>query len=188
MSEQIPESDDEQAARAVSRVQIAKHVTKERLLILEDMLDDDVRRSKIAVLLMEFDEAYKVRSRVRHFADARDMKLVCWDILHGVFTEWVDYKGGPTDGGATQARILTVRRDYKYNLPYVVKIDNGEGEMQDDKTVRMAGRAHSLTVLLSDWEARRLAQTVYDHIRDWETTHFARRRDAMTNVLPTRPY
>src|SRR5918911_2552009 len=95
----------------LTRVQIYKYVTKDRVLDISDMLSLDPRRNKISFTLLEFDENYKARTRVRHFVDVPDFKLVCWDILHGIFTEWTDHKGsvlhraGTMDDDETQARV-----------------------------------------------------------------------------------
>src|SRR5918911_5369083 len=100
-----------ETAREITRVQIYKYVTKDRVLDISDMLSLDPRRNKVSFTLLEFDENYKARSRVRHFVDVPDFKLVCWDILHGTFTEWTDHKGsvlhraGTMDDDETQARV-----------------------------------------------------------------------------------
>src|SRR5918911_3638345 len=116
-----------ETAREITRVQIYKYVTKDRVLDISDMLSLDPRRNKVSFTLLEFDENYKARTRVRHFVDVPDFKLVCWDILHGIFTEWTDHKGSAHDEGM-QARVFTLRKDVKYRQPYVLKIDNGVGE------------------------------------------------------------
>lgn len=178
----------------ITRVQIYKYVTRDRVLDISDMLNLEARRSKIALTLVEYDEKYKAQTRVRHFADAPDFKLVCWDILHGSFSEWADHKGSPTHhGGATdgegasaalQARVLTLRKDVKYRQPFVFKIDNGVGENLPGGAVKMVRATDSLTLLMPEWDARRMAQTVLDYIRDWETINFRKRQEAQTIVLP----
>lgn len=168
----------------LTRVQIYKYVTKDRVLDISDMLSLEPRRSKIAFTLLEFDENYKATTRVRHFADAPDFKLVCWDILHGVFSEWTDHKGSPAgDTGALQSRVLTVRKDVKYRQPYVLKIDNGEGEALPGGAVKMVRATDSLTLLMPEFDARRMAQVVLDYIRDWETINFRKRQEAQTVIL-----
>jgi len=170
-------------ARELTRVQIYKHVTKERLLEVSDMLNLETRRSKIAFTLLEFDENFKATTRVRHYADAPDFKLACWDILNNCFDEWTDHKGGPHEDGI-QARVLTIRKDVKYRQPFVIKIDNGIGETMPGGAVKMVRATDSLTLLLSEWDARRMAQTVLDYIRDWETVNFRKRQEAQTILIP----
>lgn len=172
------------AGRDLARVQVFKHVTKDRVLDISDMLNLDARRSKIAFTLVELDENYKARTRVRHFVDVPDFKLVCWDILGGLFTEWTDHKGSREPGGeGMQARVLTLRKDVKYRQPFVLKIDNGVGEVVGNGAVKMVRATDSLTLLMPEWDARRMAQTVLDYIRDWETVNFRKRQEAQTVVI-----
>lgn len=169
--------------REITRVQIYKYVTKDRVLDISDMLSLDARRNKLAFTLVAFDENYKAQSRVRHFVDVPDFKLVCWDILHGAFNEWTDHKGSVHDEGM-QARVLTLRKDPKYRQPYVLKIDNGVGETVGNGAVKMVRATDSLTLLMPEWDARRMAQTVLDYVRDWETVNFRRRQEAQTVIIP----
>ena len=170
-------------ANALTRVQVYKHITRDRVLDVSEMLSLEPKRSKIAFTLVEFDEQHKATTRVKHYADAADFKLVCWDILYGSFDEWADYKGTIYDDGI-QARTLSLRKDTKYRQPFVLKIDNGHGETLSGGAVKMVEVRDSLTLLLSEFEARKLAQTVLDYIRDWETVNFRRRQEAMTVVIP----
>lgn len=170
-------------ANALTRVQVFKYITKDRVLDVSEMLSLEPRRSKIAFTLVEFDESHKAVVRVKHYADAADFKLVCWDILYGNFEEWTDYKGTVYDDGI-QARTLSLRKDTKYRQPFVLKVDNGHGETLPSGAVKMVEVRDSLTLLLSEFEARKLAQTVLDYIRDWETINFRRRQEAMTVVVP----
>ncbi len=167
----------------MTRVQIYKYVTKDRVLDISDMLSLDPRRNKIGFTLLEWDENHKARTRVRHFVDVPDFKLVCWDILHGLFTEWTDHKGTAQDEGM-QARVLTLRKDAKYRQPFVLKIDNGVGEAVGNGAVKMVQATDSLTLLMPEWDARRMAQTVLDYVRDWETVNFRKRQEAQTVVIP----
>ena len=185
---------------SLTRVQVFKHVTKDRVLDVSDLLSLDPRRNKIGFTLLEWDadaargaslEERRAKTRVRHFVDVADFKLVCWDILNNTFTEWTDHKGSPATGGgglaedgALQARVLTLRKDAKYRQPYVLKIDNGVGEQIGNGAVKMVRATDSLTLLLPEWDARRMAQTVLDYVRDWETVNFRKRQEAQTVVIP----
>lgn len=176
-------------ANEINRVQIFKHVTKDRLLDIGDMLSLDRNRCKIAVSIVAFDEEYHATTRVRHYLDATDAKLICYDILNCFFTEWTDHKGTPAKGedgeaGKLSARICTIRKDPKYRQPYVVKIDNGIGEQLPGGAVKMVESTDSLTILLSEWDARKLAHTLLDYIRDWETVNFRKRQEAQTQIIP----
>lgn len=146
------------------------------------MLSLEPRRNKIAFTLVEFDANKKATTRVRHYADVPDFKLVCWDILQEQFTEWTDHKGTPTHDGL-QARVMTIRKDVKYRQPYVVKIDNGVGEELPGGAVKMVEATEALTLLMPEFEARKMAQTVLDYIRDWELVNFKKRQEAQTLIL-----
>jgi hypothetical protein len=169
----------------LTRVQITKHVTRDRVLDIGDMLAVEPRRSKISLTLVEFDpESHRANARVRHYVDADDFKRVCFDLLHDRLTSWTDYKGTAYDGGPAQARVLSIHKDTKLRQPYVLTIDNGIGEVMPGGAVKMAQTTDSLTLLLSEVEARTLALTVYDYIRDFETVYFRQRREAQTVLLP----
>ncbi len=179
--------------RELNRVQIFKQVTKDRLLDVGDMLSLDARRNKISISLVAFDEDYHATTRVRHYIDVADAKLVCYDIVNGFFTEWTDHKGSAARGGGgegggnaegLQARVLTIRKDPKYRQPYVIKVDNGVGEQLPGGAVKMAEMTDSLTMLLSEWDARKMALTIMDYIRDWETINFRKRQEAQTQIIP----
>jgi hypothetical protein len=177
--------------RELNRVQIFKQVTKDRLLDVGDMLSLDARRNKISISLVAFDEDYHATTRVRHYVDVADAKLVCYDILNGFFTEWTDHKGSAARGEGNaeglQARVLTIRKDPKYRQPYVIKVDNGVGEQLPGGAVKMAEMTDSLTMLLSEWDARKMALTIMDYIRDWETVNFRKRQEAQTQIIPLTP-
>jgi len=168
--------------RELNRVQIFKHGTKDRLLDVGDMLSLDPRRNKIVFSLIAFDDDYHVATRVRHYVDVADAKLLCFDMLHGFFTEWTDYKGSKS-GDAFQARIMSVRKDAKYRQPFVIKIDNGVGEPLPGGAVKMAEVSDSLTLLLSEWDARKMALALLDYVRDWETINFRKRQEAQTQLV-----
>jgi hypothetical protein len=172
-----------ETAGPLTRVQIFKYVTKDRVLDISDMLNLEPRRSKIAFTLLEYGEDKRATTRVRAFADVSDFKLVCWDILTGGFAEWTDHKGSPDAEGALQARVMTIRKDVKYRQPFVIKIDNGIGETMGSGAVKMVQATDSLTLLMPEWDARRMAQTVLDYIRDWEIIHFKKRQEAQTVMI-----
>lgn len=165
--------------RELTRVQIFRHVTRDRLLEISDLLSFDPKRSKIVFTLLEFGEDHRATVRVRHYADAADFKLVCWDLLNGVFSEWTDHKGTAYED-SVQARTLTLRKDPRYRHPFVLQIDNGTGSALPGGAIRMEEVRETLTLLLPEFEMRRLAQTVLDYVRDWETVHFRRRQEAQT--------
>ena len=170
---------------AVTRVMIAKFVTRDRILGIEDMLSLEPRRSRIRISIAEFNpETHKVEGRAVHYAQADEFKLACYDIVNGLFTEWNDHKGSFEGVEPPTARVLALRKDVKYRQPFVLKLDNGDGERLPDGKVKMIHCTDSLTVLISERDARRLAMTVHDYIRDWEIVNFRRRQEALTVIVP----
>ena len=155
-----------------ARPQIFRYVTKEKVLDVGDLLDADPKRSKVRFILLQFGADFKATARALHYADADDLEVVCWDILQGTFQEWTDHKGSVRDD-ACHARVLTLRRDPKYTNPYVLQIKNGPGQVIGQGAVKLVRAEVTLSLLLSEFDARRLSLTVLDYIRAWKQVHFA---------------
>ena len=166
-------------AREVTKIQIFRFVAKDKILDITDLLAFDPKRSKIAFTLVEFDEHNKATQRVRHYVDADDMKLVCHDLLAGTFTSFEDQKGSAHDD-YTEARVLSFKKEAKYRQPFVLRIDNGQGEVYGQGQVKMVKATDSLTIQMPEFEARKLALVVLDYIHQWEMIHFRKRQDART--------
>ena len=165
--------------KEVTKIQIFRSVTKDKIVDLTDLLAFDPRRSKIAFTLVEFDESNKATQRVRHYVDADDMKLVCHDLLAGTFTAFEDQKGSVHDD-YTEARVLSFKKETKYRQPYVLRIDNGQGEVYGQGQVKMVKATDSLTLQMPEFEARKMALVVLDYIQQWEMIHFRKRQEART--------
>ena len=163
----------------VSKIQIFRLVVKDRILDLTDLLAFDPRRSKIVVTLVEFDDANKATQRVRHYVDSDDMKLICHDLLGGTFTSFEDQKGSAHDD-YTEARVLSLKKETKYRQPYVLRIDNGQGEVYGVGQVKMVKATDSLTIQMPEFEVRKMALVVLDYIREWEMINFRKRQEART--------
>ena len=143
------------------------------------MLSVEPKRSKLAFTLVEFDENYKATQRVRHYVDTDDLKLVCHDLLAGTFTQFEDQKGSAHDD-YTEARVLSLKRETKYRQPFVLRIDNGQGEVYGKGEVKMVKATDSLTIQMPEFDARKMALVVLDYVRQWEMIHFRKRQDART--------
>ena len=167
------------AGREVTKIQIFRFVSKDKILDITDLLAFDPKRSKVAFTLVEFDEHNKATQRVRHYVDADDMKLVCHDLLAGTFTSFEDQKGSVHDD-YTEARVLSFKKESKYRQPYILRVDNGQGEVYGQGQVKMLKATDSLTIQMPEFEARKLALTVLDYVHQWETIHFRKRQDART--------
>ena len=169
----------ENGSREVSKIQIFRFVAKDKILDITDMLAFDAKRSKLAFTLVEFDEQFKATQRVRHYVDADDLKLVCHDLLQGAFSQFEDQKGSAHDD-YTEARVLSLKKETKYRQPYVLRIDNGQGEVYGKGEVKMVKATDSLTIQMPEFDARKMALVVLDYIRQWEMIHFRKRQDART--------
>jgi hypothetical protein len=165
--------------REVTKIQIYRFVAKDKILDITDMLAHDPKRSKLAFTLVEFDEHFKATQRVKHYVDTDDFKLVCHGLLSGQFTAFEDQKGSAHDD-YTEARVLSLKRETKYRQPYVLRIDNGQGEVYGTGQVKMVKATDSLTVQMPEFDARKMALVVLDYVREWEMIHFRKRQDART--------
>ena len=180
------EKNDNGQGREVTKIQIFRFVAKDKILDVTDLLSFDPKRSKIAFTLVEFDDNNKATQRVRHYVDADDMKLVCHDLLAGTFTTFEDQKGSAHDD-YTEARVLSFKKEAKYRQPFVLRIDNGQGEVYGQGQVKMVKATDSLTIQMPEFEARKLALVVLDYVHQWETIHFRKRQDARTLTFTTAP-
>ncbi len=169
--------------KEVTKIQIFRFVAKDKIVDLTDLLAFDPKRSKIAFTLVEFDDSNKATQRVRHYVDADDMKLVCHDLLAGTFTAFEDQKGSVHDD-YTEARVLSFKKETKYRQPYVLRIDNGQGEVYGQGQVKMVKATDSLTLQMPEFEARKMALVVLDYIQQWEMIHFRKRQEARTLTFP----
>lgn len=172
-------TNDNGSGREVSKIQVFRFVAKDKILDICDLLAFDAKRSKLAFTLVEFDDNNKATQRVRHYVDADDFKLVCHDLLAGTFTAFDDQKGSAHDD-YTEARVLSFKKEAKYRQPFVLRIDNGQGEVYGQGQVKMVKATDSLTIQMPEFEARKMALVVLDYIHQWEMIHFRKRQEART--------
>lgn len=170
--------------RETSKIQVYRFVAKDKIIDICDLLSFDPKRSKMAFTLVEFDDVHKATQRVRHYVDADDLKLVCHDLLAGTFTGFEDHKGSVHDD-FTEARVLSLKKETKYRQPYVLRVDNGQGEVYGVGQVKMTEVTDSLTLQMPESEARKMALVVLDYIRQWEMIHFRKRQEARTVSFTT---
>ncbi len=180
------DKNDNGNGREVTKIQIFRFVAKDKILDITDLLAFDPKRSKIAFTLVEFDDNNKATQRVRHYVDADDFKLVCHDLLAGTFTSFEDQKGSAHDD-YTEARVLSFKKEAKYRQPYVLRIDNGQGEVYGQGQVKMVKATDSLTIQMPEFDARKMALVVLDYIHEWEMIHFRKRQDARTVTFMLSP-
>jgi len=160
-------------------LQFFRYVTKDKILDLTDMLSLEPKKNKIAITLLEYGPDFKAKVVLHHYVDPDAFKVVCWEILHGTFESWVDYKGSPAKEGEPEARVLSLKKDTRYRNPYILRLERGRGEVIGAGAIKMVGKPlASLTLLLPEFEAKRLALTTLDYIRAWEVINFRARQKA----------
>lgn len=158
-------------------VQIFRYVTKDKVLALEDMLSLELKKNKIAVTLLEYGEDFKAKTTLHHYLDPDAFKVVCWEILAGTFEEWVDYKGTSDREGGPEARVFSLKKDTRYRNPYIFRLSRGRGKVMGAGAVKMVGKpTASLSLLLPEFEAKKMALTTLDYVRAWELVNFRARQ------------
>jgi len=168
-------------------VQIFRYATKDKILDFEDWMSLEPKKNKLRVTLLEYGPDNKARCILHHYLDPDAWKVVCWDLLMGRFEKWVDYKGTPDREGEPEARILSLVKDERYRHPYILRLARGKGEVIGAGAVRMVGQPEeSLTLLLPEFEAKRLSLACLDYIRAWELIHFRERERREGEGHPAR--
>lgn len=157
-------------------VQIFRYVTKDKILDFEDWMSLEPKKNKLRVTLLEYGPDNKATHILHHYLDPDSWKVVCWGVLMGRFEKWTDYKGTPSREGKPEARVLSLTKDDRYRNPYILRLARGKGEVMGAGAVRMVGQpTKSLTLLLPDFEAKRLALACLDYIRAWDVIHLRER-------------
>jgi len=150
---------------------IVRHVTKSRILDIQDVLEI----GKLRLELVEYTEGAGATQTAEHFAEPDALALVFDDILNGrPWERYVEYKGAQ-QGEAVISRVLTVERVEARN-PIKITVSRGPGKMVDKGAIQPAGKPEvSVSVLLSEFDARRIAFTVLRHLAAYEAaTYHAR--------------
>lgn len=150
---------------------IIRHVTKNRILDIQDFLSI----GKLRIEIVEYVEGEGAKLSVEHFAEPDALALVCFDILHGrPFDKYVEYKGTP-QGEAAVSRVLVVERVEARN-PFKITVSRGPGKVTETGAIQPLGKPEaSLSMLLSEFDARRIAYTILRHLAAFEAaTYHAR--------------
>jgi len=165
--------------------QIYKLATNKAILDVQDCLDI----GKIRVVLVDYSDRSNTKT-LSHYMDIPAAKVVFNDILTGYFktgykdARYIEYKGTPNKGenGEAEARVLEIgyfekdKQGKPRNYPYAIKIERGVGKLTDTGAVTMVGKPEeSLYIMASEFDMRRLAVTLLDYIRQWETLNFKQR-------------
>ncbi|MCL6429418.1 MAG: hypothetical protein K6V36_00990 [Anaerolineae bacterium] len=150
---------------------VVRHVTKSRILDIQDALDI----GKLRIELVEYTEGEGATQSVEHYAEPDALALVLYDILQGrPWEKYVEFKGS-AQGETVISRVLVLERVEARN-PVKITISRGPGKVTGQGAIQPLGKPEvSVSVLLSEFDARRIAFTVLRHMIAYEAaTYHAR--------------
>jgi hypothetical protein len=160
-------------------LRIIRHVTKNRILDIQDALEI----GKLRIELVDFEAGAGAKLSVEHYAEPDSLALICYDILQRhPWEKYVEFKGtingeyGHRDGAPTAvSRVLTIERVEARN-PIKITVCHGPGEMTGQGAIKPIGKPEAiLSVLLSEFDARRIALTLLRHLAAYETATYHER-------------
>lgn len=162
---------------------IIRHVTKNRILDIQDCLDID----KLRIEIVEFAEGQGAKLSVEHFAEPDALALVCHDILAGrPLDKYIEFKG-TAQGEAVTSRVLVVERVQARN-PIKITVSRGPGKVVGPGGIQPLGKPEaSLSMLLSEFDARRFAFTILRHLAAFEAATYHARVAAGTRRVEAEP-
>ncbi|NOZ27732.1 MAG: hypothetical protein GXP39_06730 [Chloroflexi bacterium] len=172
------------------RPRIYTEITRSAILHVEDALDI----GKLRLLLFQYERGKGAQARVDHYLDVEDARVLCFDLARGHLPEsFVDYKGTPHGReGKPLSRVLRIEdRGRRTRQPIVIEISHGPGEIIGEGAVKPAGEPDvRIAILLTRWQARRLALAVAGYIQAWEVAARLQGRPATSRVAeePDVPY
>ena len=113
--------------------------------------------------------------------DTDDARLIAHLVLTGKMVEWVDYKGGPDRStGEIIARVLRLEWTTETRTAGLrVNCAAGPGTMTETRAVKPAGKLDSLTTLLPQAEAFKMALALREHLQAWATATHHTRKDQL---------
>ena len=152
---------------------IVRHVTKNRILDIQDALEIDKLRIEIV-------EGEGAKLSVEHFAEPDALALIFHDVLEGrPWEKYIEYKG-VAQRDAAISRVLVVERVEARN-PVKITVSRGPGKVIDKGAIQPVGKPEAtLSVLLSEFDARRIAFTVLRHMAAYEAATYHARVSAGT--------
>ena len=150
---------------------IVRHVTKTSILVIEDCL----HLGKLRVEIVSYQRGEGVRATVEHYLDTDVARLLFSELARGRLSEpYQEFKGTMRDG-QPQSRVFRLY-EAKAQNPIKLEIANGPGEVVGEGAIKPAGKPDaSLAVLLSRWDARRIALAVLAHLNAWATATYHER-------------
>lgn len=155
---------------------IVRHVTKSRILDVQDLLDIN----KLRIEVVEYAEGEGATRSAEHFAEPDALALVLYDILNGrPWERYVEYKGSQ-QGETVISRVLTIERVEARN-PIKITVSRGPGKVVEKGAIQPLGKPEtSVSVLLSELDARRIAYTLLRHLAAYEAATYHARVAAST--------
>ncbi len=150
---------------------IVRHVTRNRILDIQDALEI----GKLRIELVDFVEGEGAKLSVEHFAEPDALALICYDLLQGrPWEKYIEFKGS-VQGETVTSRVLVLERVEARN-PIKITVSRGPGKLIDKGAIQPLGKPEAtLSVLLSEFDARRIAFTVLRHMAAYEAaTYHAR--------------
>lgn len=162
---------------------IIRHVTKNRILDVRDALEI----GKLRIELVEFAEGEGATRAVEHFAEPDALALICYDILQGrPWEKYIEFKG-TVQGEAAVSRVLVIERVEARN-PVKITVSRGAGKVVAQGAIQPLGKPEaSLSVLLSEFDARRIALTILRHLAAYEAATYHARVAANTRRPSAAP-
>ena len=162
---------------------IIRHVTKNRILDIQDCL----HIGKLRIEIVEYAEGEGAKLSVEHFAEPDALALICYDILQGrPFDKYVEYKGTP-QGEAAISRMLVIERVEARN-PFKITVSRGPGKVTETGAIQPVGKPEaSLSMLLPEFDARRIAYTILRHLAAFEAATYHARVAAGTRRADADP-
>lgn len=172
------------------RPRIHTEITRSAILHVEDALEI----GKLRLLLFQYERGKGAQAQVDHYLDVEDARVLCFDLARGRLSEpFLDYKGIPHGReGKPLSRVLRIEdRGERAHQPIVIEVSHGPGEVIGEGAIKPAGKPDvSVAILLTRWQARRLALAVADYIQAWEVAERLQDRPTSrrTAAEPIEPY
>ncbi len=150
------------------RPRIYSEITRTTILHVEDALDI----GKLRLLLFQYERGKGAQAQADHYLDVEDARVLCFDLAQGRLPEpFIDYKGTPHGrDGKPLSRVLRIEdRGQRARQPIVIEVSHGPGEVIGEGAIKPSGKPDvRIAILLTRWQARRLALAVAGYIHAWE--------------------
>lgn len=157
-------------------LRIYRHVTRTRILVIEDALDI----GKLRIELTDYKKGQGVVTSLDHYLDIDTARLLFTDLRFSDenLVPFKEFKGS-VRGDQVQSRIFKVEWESKANNPIKLAIAHGPGKLSNTGAIMPVGQPdHFVTTLLDVQTTRMIALVVIEHLQAWATaTYYARLSD-----------